>query len=540
MKKGFVLLLCCVLLCMNACASMDLLEETVPATLATTSGFSFQEGTEVCGVSIGGMSPEAAMNAISKKVSDYELDLTVNGVPFVFTGEDMDVSFDEERFRSWTGNGDQPDVLLRFDDEVVRKTLEAVLECEAVDSAVVFSREEDAFVCLPSSKGRNVDLDAVMTAVEQAVLHLQSDIAVAAEEVVITPALTETDTNLINAKNTANAYLQTVPEYVYFLDRGETITEPLTREMVASFILVGEDFSVAVDATAVERYAAQMANQYSCQARTGDFLTTDGKTVPFAVDYDGRCVDETALAADIYMCLTAGIGGKREAPYSLQANVVELPFGGNYIEIDLTAQKLWVYKNGTCVVESPIVSGCVAEGKFTPNGVYAVYEREKDCWLTGPTWNDFVEYWLAFYKSFGLHDASWRSEFGGDIYLYEGSHGCPNLPPELADDVYNNAPLGTKVILYGGETVAEQLSQEITGTAAYDLKMGNEPFVLDVKLKYPEAELRYRSSNPQVVSVAADGTVTVEGPGSAVVTVVAAGFSFHSGASMPIQIRVTP
>jgi hypothetical protein len=251
-------------------------------------------------------------------------------------------------------------------------------------------------------------------------------------------------------------------------------------------------------------------------------------------------VDEAALAADILLCMTEGIDGIRDVPYRVFSNVVELPFGGNYIEIDLTAQKLWVYKDGLRVVESPIVSGCVADGRFTPNGVYEIYEQEEDCWLTGPTWNDYVEYWLAFYQSFGLHDASWRSEFGGDIYLYEGSHGCPNLPPELADDVYNNAPLGTKVILYGGETSVEQLIQEISGTTAYNLKMGDEPFALDAKLKYPGAKLRYRSSNPQVASVAADGTVTVEGPGSAVITVVAEGFTFHSGASMTVQIQVTP
>ena len=540
MKIRFVLLLCCVLLCMSACTPMDVFEETVPTTLAAADGFAFLENTEVCGVNIGGMSPEAAITAISKRANAYELNLTVNGVEFTIPGEEMVLSFDENEFRSWTGDTAQPEGLIGYDAAALQAILEAALESEPIDSAVIFSEEKDAFICSASSAGMDVDLDAVMAAAEQAILNLNSDLSMTVEETVIPPILTENNGELAKARDVANAYLRTVPEYVFALDRGETAVKSLTKETIASFIRIGDDFSVTVDENAIQTFASQLGDRYSSEARTGDFLTTGGSTVPLVVDYHGRCVDEAALAADISNCLTEGIGGTREAPYSATADVVELPFGGNYIEIDLTAQKLWVYKDGLCVVESPVVSGCVADGRFTPNGVYAVYEREEDCWLTGPTWFDYVEYWLAFYQSFGLHDASWRSEFGGDIYLYEGSHGCPNLPPELADDVYNNAPLGTKVILYGGETAVEQLTQEITGTTVYDLKVGDEPFKLDVNLKYPGAELRYRSSNPQVVAVAADGTVTVTGPGSAVITVVAAGFTFHSGASMQVQFEVTP
>ena len=545
MKKGFVLLLCCVLLCFSACASVPVFEETVPTTLETTAGFAFPENTELCGVDIGGMSPEAARNALAKRAAEYELTLTVNDAQFAVSGEEIGVSFDEEVFRVFCENAkagldSYPDGLIQYDAAAMQSVIKEVLESKPVDSAVVFSQEKGAFICSPSSAGMDVDLDAAAAAIEEAVLLLQSDVSVMVEAASIAPSVTENDAKLTQARDDANGYLQAAPEYVFTLDLGETAAESLNQEIIASFIRIGKDFSVTVDEEAIQAFAARLAERYGSEAYTGDFRTTGGGTVPFSVDYEGRCVDEAALAADILLCMAEGIDGIRDVPYRVFSDVVELPFGGNYIEIDLTAQKLWVYKDGLCVVESPIVSGCVADGRFTPNGVYEIYEQEEDCWLTGPTWNDYVEYWLAFYQSFGLHDASWRSEFGGDIYLYEGSHGCPNLPPELADDVYNNVSLGTKVILYGGETSVEQLIQEISGTTAYNLKLGDEPFALEAKLKYPGAKLRYRSSNPQVASVAPDGTVTVEGLGSAVITVVAEGFTFHSGASMTVQIQVTP
>ena len=45
----------------------------------------------------------------------------------------------------------------------------------------------------------------------------------------------------------------------------------------------------------------------------------------------------------------------------------------------------------------------------------------------------------------GMHDASWRSSFGGTIYQGNGSHGCINMPGWAAQSLYYNAPIGTLV-----------------------------------------------------------------------------------------------
>lgn len=547
MRRQFVMLLliCCILLGLTACADMLIFEETVPTTLAASSVYAFREDTVVCGVNVGGMSAEAAFNTITAKCGSYELTLTVNGTALNIPGSDMKLTFDADAYMAFCGTAgdpasEMPEELIGYDAAYIRRTVAAAVESGAVDAAVVYDGEKEKFVCLPAADGSDIDLDAVMAAVDRGVQTLQGEVDVSVEEEILCPKIKSDDPRIGTALMEANGYLQAALEYVYVLDKGETVIQPLAKETIASFVKIGEELSVSLDRTAVEDYAALMSDTYSSEAHSGDFLTTGGGTVALTVDYNGRCVDGKALAADICDCLTNGTSGTRAVPYSGQSNVTGLAYDGNYVEIDLSAQQLWVYKDGECVVDTPIVSGCVADGKFTPNGVYAVYEKDRSCWLTGPTWKDYVEYWMAFYKGFGIHDASWRDEFGGDIYIYEGSHGCPNLPADAADDVYFNVSLGTKVILYGGETMSEQLTQEITGTAAYEVAMGTEPFVLDAAVKYEGAQITYCSSNPQVAAVAADGTVTVAGPGSAVITVVASGFTFHSGASMEVHIQVDP
>jgi lipoprotein-anchoring transpeptidase ErfK/SrfK len=55
---------------------------------------------------------------------------------------------------------------------------------------------------------------------------------------------------------------------------------------------------------------------------------------------------------------------------------------------------------------------------------------------------------MPFHGNFGMHDATWRSEFGGDIYLTNGSHGCLNLPLDKAAELYNYLYTGYPVICY--------------------------------------------------------------------------------------------
>ena len=58
---------------------------------------------------------------------------------------------------------------------------------------------------------------------------------------------------------------------------------------------------------------------------------------------------------------------------------------------------------------------------------------------------------MPFNGGIGLHDASWRNSFGGDIYINNGSHGCINLPLEAAEKLYNIINSEMPIIVYKSE-----------------------------------------------------------------------------------------
>ena len=65
---------------------------------------------------------------------------------------------------------------------------------------------------------------------------------------------------------------------------------------------------------------------------------------------------------------------------------------------------------------------------------------------------------MPFNRGIGFHDATWRSRFGGEIYLTAGSHGCVNLPFAAAKELYENVYSGLPVVVFGGMKPEEAAS----------------------------------------------------------------------------------
>lgn len=129
--------------------------------------------------------------------------------------------------------------------------------------------------------------------------------------------------------------------------------------------------------------------------------------------------------------------------------------GKSYVEIDLTRQKVWVYVDGNPEVETSCVTGCVSKGHETPTGIFTLTYKQEDRILRGqklPNGNyeyeSHVNYWMPFNGGIGLHDATWRSSFGGNIYINSGSHGCINLPLEAARSIYGMINYQMPIIVY--------------------------------------------------------------------------------------------
>lgn len=116
-----------------------------------------------------------------------------------------------------------------------------------------------------------------------------------------------------------------------------------------------------------------------------------------------------------------------------------------YIIVDISSQEMILCDGLDILLKSKIVTG--KESTPTSLGIFSITKKEKNRILKGPDYETFVNYWMSFNGGQGFHDATWRHNFGGNIYLKNGSHGCVNLPKNFAAKLYDEVEVGNKVLI---------------------------------------------------------------------------------------------
>ncbi len=141
-------------------------------------------------------------------------------------------------------------------------------------------------------------------------------------------------------------------------------------------------------------------------------------------------------------------GGYTELKFVADMEIFDKAVGDTYVEVNLNAQHIWYIVDGDVYLESDCVTGNYGSAD-TPEGFHEVNDKMSPCVLEAEDYRTEVTYWMPFIGGgWGLHDASWRSSFGGDIYKGDGSHGCVNLPYDVAEKLYHHIEVGTPVIVY--------------------------------------------------------------------------------------------
>lgn len=226
-------------------------------------------------------------------------------------------------------------------------------------------------------------------------------------------------------------------------------SEVLDNDRILSWLKEQEDGSVAIDEQQAKAFVKELAEKYDTAYTTRTFHTTGGRDIQIAQGDYGWRIDQEAETKHLLELLAAKQSAVCEPIYAQTAAVhAKNDWGTTYVEVSLTDQYLWLYKDGHCILESYFVSGNPTRGHATPKGIYGLTYKTRDATLSGEGYDSKVKYWMPFNRNVGLHDAPWRKTFGGQIYRNNGSHGCINLPPANAAKIYENVDKNTPVIVY--------------------------------------------------------------------------------------------
>ncbi|MCC8168345.1 MAG: L,D-transpeptidase/peptidoglycan binding protein, partial [Clostridiales bacterium] len=265
----------------------------------------------------------------------------------------------------------------------------------------------------------------------------------------VAPDILSTDETLTASLEQIDAYCNA--EITYDIEGEDCV---LTSEKISSMIVVSTNGTVSIDEDAVASYVQTLATAYNTYGDVRSFTTTLGDIIEIGGGDYGWVIDKSGEAEQILSDLEGGEPVTREPVYEQTAMVSGLnDIGTTYVELDYTNQHMYYYVDGELILDSDIVSGKISNGNGSPDGVFKIVYKQRNATLVGENYSSAVDYFMPFAYNVGIHDASWRSSFGGEIYKSSGSHGCINVPASIAKELYGMIEVGTPVVAYYREAV---------------------------------------------------------------------------------------
>ncbi len=125
----------------------------------------------------------------------------------------------------------------------------------------------------------------------------------------------------------------------------------------------------------------------------------------------------------------------QEVGYVLKDEVKSL--GDPCIIIDLSEQKFKLYQNNEIILCTLVSTG--KSSSPTPIGLYKIECKTPGCYLIGPDYEVWVNYWMQISGNIGIHDIENR-KMGTPK-----SHGCISMALKDASFTYDHCHVGTKV-----------------------------------------------------------------------------------------------
>ena len=312
-----------------------------------------------------------------------------------------------------------------------------------VDAKISDFVQGSGYSIIPEVEGNTLDVKKAKEYIKSQLIVLNDDINLDYEEndLYEKPAKRSDDPTLNLALTNLNKYISARISY----DK----LNVLNGDTIHKWLTVNSDGSVNISDEGVASFVKTISNAYNTVGKAKTLKTSYGPTVTISGGSYGWKVDAEKEKATIKSLIEAGETTKREPEFSRKAaSHGENDYGNSYVEVNLTTQHMFVIKNGSKVLDSDFVSGNVAKNWTTPPGAFPLTYKTRNATLKGEGYSTPVDYWMPFNGGIGFHDAPWRSAFGGQIYRTSGSHGCVNLPPAIARQLYDYVDSGFPVLCY--------------------------------------------------------------------------------------------
>ena len=429
----------------------------------------FLRNTYINNTKVGGMTVDEAEKTFTQDFASHKIAIKEKERTEIIDPQDVDaviavgsqVQDLYDSMNPWTwfmnffGKKDHTVALDVTYDQEKLKTVVDNLECFAKANVVApkdayIKAGETKFEIVPEVLGNTVKTKQLLQLIGTDLATGVTSIHLEKEDLYKLPSYYEKDQVVQDALAAANTYTHGTITYDF-----KYTTETVDYNTSKDWVNISRDFKVTLSDEKIGDYVEELGNKYNTMGAARDFTTSAGNKInAYGGDYGWKIYFDKEKEK-LEKNLKSGKNVNREPVYSYKAkcrNSAKDDIGDSYVEISIARQEVWLYIDGECIMNSSCVTGTPPNAS-TYTGVYALTYKKSPDVLTGPnagggSYSSKVTFWMPFNGNQGMHDASWRSSFGGSIYKTNGSHGCVNLPYSAAATLYKHIDAGFPIVIY--------------------------------------------------------------------------------------------
>lgn len=345
-----------------------------------------------------------------------------------------------------------------------------------VDATYAYSEEEHALVIQPEDNGNTIVTKELTKAIKKSMKNLDHELDVTDAEafpnMYVKPEITKDDQALNDNLETVNQKCMRWVEWKLTSDVSETFTP---TDFAA--ITVVKDGKAKFDDTKLRALVEKFCLKYKTVGKKRTFVSHTGKTLSIKKGDYGWRIDYEKTVTQLKEALKKKVSAEDIAAYKeeptaeLEAklkttltpkflskgyklnpdNLAEDYDTKNYTEVDLGAQKVYIFRNGKVKYTYKVISGRNQKNRKTQTGAFNLKEKKGYRVLVGADYRTPVHWWARItWSGTGFHAAPWQN-FGRWSTTYwksHGSHGCINMRTGDAHALYKVVKINEMVFMH--------------------------------------------------------------------------------------------
>ncbi|MFC2662837.1 MAG: L,D-transpeptidase family protein [Eubacterium sp.] len=432
----------------------------------------FPSGSKINGISVENLTAEQAEKKVVSKWQGKSLKVMYKGQQVaVFNHSEYTYNISKEvenalhpgfsKAMSRAFNKSKRQVKIAMNPDMSNSNFEQTFNnMSIVKNDQYTTKTKNAYVSMKNRKfkivkevyGDNLDKAKLKKAIANAIAEGKSTFTYNKKDYYAKPKYTSKSKKVLNRQAFCKKHLGVKITY-----KGLNTSYTLTPKEIESMLKFSGD-NKTVKASAVKSFVKNtLSSKLSTVGAERKLKSAGGGTYTVAGGNYGYNISKSKMEKLITSDLKKDKDVSHEAVYTKNISASKLKsgsdIGNSYVEVNISTQTVYCVIKGKKVLTTSVVTGNVAENHATPYGVFILNYKAKDVNLKGQNadgsdYSSHVSYWMPFNGGIGLHDATWRSSFGGSIYKTNGSHGCVNMPPSAAATLYSYVHAGMPVIVH--------------------------------------------------------------------------------------------